>query len=157
MGAANQDQQRAAVRTALIFVQVLSPSAASCDDRGVLERAQHRSLQSADCAKVYGEKQSGAKTDRPELAKLLRRLEPGDVLMATRLDRLARSTRDLLNILHMLGERSIGFKSLADSWADTTTPWQTAGDDAGWHCRVRAGTDPRLVQASAGSAPKPVA
>ena len=50
---------------------------------------------------------------RPELAKLLKRLEAGDVLMVTRLDRLARSTRDLLNILHMLGERSIGFKSLA--------------------------------------------
>jgi hypothetical protein len=48
MGAANQDQQRAAVRTALIFVRVFSPSAASCDDRGVLERVQHRSLQSAD-------------------------------------------------------------------------------------------------------------
>ena len=40
----------------------------------------------------------------------------------TRLDRLARSTRDLLNILYTLGERSIGFKSLADAWADTTTP-----------------------------------
>ena len=48
MGAANQDQQRAAVRTALIFGQMLSPSAASCADRGVLERAQHRSLQSSD-------------------------------------------------------------------------------------------------------------
>jgi Resolvase, N terminal domain len=40
--------------------------------------------------------------------------------MVTRLDRLARSTRDLLNILHTLGERGIGFKSLADAWADTT-------------------------------------
>jgi hypothetical protein len=48
MGAANQDQQRSAVGTALIFVQVLNPSAASCDDCGVPERAQHRSLQSAD-------------------------------------------------------------------------------------------------------------
>ena len=84
--------------------------------------AQDAALHAAGCAKVYGEKQSGAKTDRPELAKLLRRLEPGDVLMATRLDRLARSTRDLLNILHTLGDRSIGFKSLADAWADTTTP-----------------------------------
>jgi DNA invertase Pin-like site-specific DNA recombinase len=84
--------------------------------------AQDAALHAAGCAKVYGEKQSGAKTDRPELAKLLRRLEPGDVLMVTRLDRLARSTRDLLNILHTLGERSIGFKSLADAWADTTTP-----------------------------------
>jgi DNA invertase Pin-like site-specific DNA recombinase len=84
--------------------------------------AQDAALQAAGCAKVYGEKQSGAKTDRPELAKLLRRLEADDVLMVTRLDRLARSTRDLLNILHTLGERSIGFKSLADAWADTTTP-----------------------------------
>jgi DNA invertase Pin-like site-specific DNA recombinase len=84
--------------------------------------AQDAALHAAGCAKVYGEKQSGAKTDRPELAKLLRRLEPGDVLVVTRLDRLARSTRDLLNILHTLGERSIGFKSLADTWADTTTP-----------------------------------
>lgn len=42
--------------------------------------------------------------------------------MVTRLDRLARSTRDLLNILHTLGQRGIGFKSLADARADTTTP-----------------------------------
>ena len=84
--------------------------------------SQDAQLHAAGCAKVYSEKVSGAKTDRPELAKLLRRLEPGDVLVVTRLDRLARSTRDLLNILHTLGERSVGFKSLADTWADTTTP-----------------------------------
>ena len=52
---------------------------------------------------------------------MLSRLEPGDVLMVTRLDRLARSTRDLLNILHRLGEKNVGFKSLADTLADTTT------------------------------------
>jgi DNA invertase Pin-like site-specific DNA recombinase len=84
--------------------------------------AQDAALHTAGCAKVYGEKISGARSDRPELAKLLKRLEPGDVLIVTRLDRLARSTRDLLNILHQLGERSVGFKSLADAWADTTTP-----------------------------------
>ena len=84
--------------------------------------SQDAQLHAAGCAKVYAEKVSGARSDRPELAKLLRRLDSGDVLMVTRLDRLARSTRDLLNILHMLGERSIGFKSLADAWADTTTP-----------------------------------
>ena len=84
-------------------------------------RPQDAQLHAAGCAKVYAEKVSGARSDRPELAKLLRRLEAGDVLMVTRLDRLARFTRDLLNILHMLGERSIGFKSLADAWADTTT------------------------------------
>jgi DNA invertase Pin-like site-specific DNA recombinase len=61
-------------------------------------------------------------TDRAELAKMLRRLEPGDVMLVTRLDRLARSTRDLLNTLHALAERSIGVRSLKDTWADTTTP-----------------------------------
>jgi DNA invertase Pin-like site-specific DNA recombinase len=71
---------------------------------------------------VYAEKVSGAKTDRSELAKLLRRLEAGDVLMVTRLDRLARSTRDLLNILDVVGKAGAGFKSLSDAWADTTTP-----------------------------------
>ena len=83
--------------------------------------AQVAQLRAAGCAKVYSETASGAKRERPELAKVLRRLEPGDVLMVTRLDRLARSTRDLLNVLHALGERSVGFKSLADAWADTTT------------------------------------
>jgi Resolvase, N terminal domain len=52
----------------------------------------------AGCAKVFKEKVSGAKTDRAELAKVIGRLEPDDVLVVTRLDRLARSTRDLLNV-----------------------------------------------------------
>ena len=61
--------------------------------------------------------------DRPgELAKVIRRLEAGDVLMVSRLDRLARSTRDLLNVVQAIGERGAGFKSLKDRWADTTTP-----------------------------------
>ena len=58
----------------------------------------------AGCAKVYQEKVSGARTDRAELAKVMKRLERGDLLIVTRLDRLARSTRDLLNILHALAE-----------------------------------------------------
>jgi DNA invertase Pin-like site-specific DNA recombinase len=85
--------------------------------------AQEALLRAEGCAKVFSEKISGKATDgRPELAKLLRRLGEGDVLMVTRLDRLARSTRDLLNILHDLGQRGIGFKSLKDPWCDTTTP-----------------------------------
>src|SRR5262249_37495966 len=60
--------------------------------------------------------------DRPELAKAIRRLEAGDVLIVTRLDRLARSTRDLLNVIAEISNRSAGFKSLKDAWADTTTP-----------------------------------
>ena len=81
-----------------------------------------RTLRGAGAAKVYGERVSGAVSDRPELAKLLKRLEPGDVLVVTRLDRLARSTRDLLNILDTVAKAGAGFKSLADAWADTTTP-----------------------------------
>jgi DNA invertase Pin-like site-specific DNA recombinase len=76
----------------------------------------------AGCAKVFKEKVSGAKTDRAELAKLLRRIEAGDVLIITRLDRLARSTRDLLNVIAAISDRGAGFKSLKDTWADTTSP-----------------------------------
>src|SRR5215470_9991456 len=83
--------------------------------------AQDAELMAAGCAKVFKEKVSGAKIDRPELAKVIRRLEPGDVLVVTRLDRLARSTRDLLNVLATVGEREAGFRSLKDAWADTTT------------------------------------
>jgi DNA invertase Pin-like site-specific DNA recombinase len=83
---------------------------------------QEAELMAAGCAKVFKEKVSGAKTDRAELAKALRRLEPGDVLIVTRLDRLARSTRDLLNIVAAITERKAGFRSLKDTWADTTTP-----------------------------------
>src|SRR4029434_4237382 len=84
--------------------------------------SQEAELLTAGCAKVFKEKVSGAKTDRAELAKVIRRLESGDVLMVTRLDRLARSTRDLLNILATVGEREARVRSLKDAWADTTTP-----------------------------------
>jgi DNA invertase Pin-like site-specific DNA recombinase len=84
--------------------------------------AQEAELLAAGCAKVFKEKVSGAKTDRAELAKAISKLEPGDVLVVTRLDRLARSTLDLLNILAAIAERKGGFRSLKDAWADTTTP-----------------------------------
>jgi DNA invertase Pin-like site-specific DNA recombinase len=84
--------------------------------------AQDAELRAAGAAKVFKEKISGAKTDRPELAKAISRLEPGDVLVVTRLDRLARSTRDLLNVLDEISKRGAGFRSLKDVWADTTTP-----------------------------------
>jgi DNA invertase Pin-like site-specific DNA recombinase len=84
--------------------------------------SQEAELLAAGCAKVFKEKVSGAKTDRVELAKVIERLETGDVLVVTRLDRLARSTRDLLNVLATISERKAGFRSLKDTWADTTTP-----------------------------------
>src|SRR5262245_65018868 len=73
--------------------------------------SQEHELLAAGCATVFKEKVSGAKTDRAELAKVIRRLEPGDALVVTRLDRLARSTRDLLNVLAMVSERKAGFRS----------------------------------------------
>jgi DNA invertase Pin-like site-specific DNA recombinase len=79
-------------------------------------------LRAAGCAKVYSEKASGARGDRAELRKVIDRLEPGDVLVVTRLDRLARSTRDLLNVLESVKQAGAGFRSLKDTWADTTTP-----------------------------------
>jgi DNA invertase Pin-like site-specific DNA recombinase len=84
--------------------------------------AQDAALHAAGCAKVFAEKASGAKTDRVELRKVVSRLSEGDVLMVTRLDRLARSTRDLLNTLDEISKRGAGFKSISDAWADTTTP-----------------------------------
>src|SRR5512133_2947328 len=84
--------------------------------------SQDAELHAARCVKVYAEKISGARSDRPELAKVLKRLETGDVLVVTRLDRLVRSTRDLLNILDAIAKAGAGFKSLKDTWADTTSP-----------------------------------
>jgi DNA invertase Pin-like site-specific DNA recombinase len=83
---------------------------------------QETELIAAGCAKVYREKVSGARSHRVELSKLIRRLEPGDILVVTRLDRLARSTRDLLNIIDVIDKRGAGFRSLKNTWADTTTP-----------------------------------
>jgi DNA invertase Pin-like site-specific DNA recombinase len=83
--------------------------------------AQVRQLAKAGCSKVFREVVSGVKTDRVQLRKALDRLEAGDVLMVTRLDRLARSTRDLLNTLAAITGKKAGFRSLGDAWADTTT------------------------------------
>jgi DNA invertase Pin-like site-specific DNA recombinase len=84
--------------------------------------AQVAALKAAGAEKAFSEKQSGVKTDRAALAKALAALSAGDVLVVTRLDRLARSTRDLLNVLATVSERGAGFRSLGDPWADTTTP-----------------------------------
>jgi DNA invertase Pin-like site-specific DNA recombinase len=84
--------------------------------------AQQAALTAAGAERIFAEKVSGAVTDRKALAKALAACGPGDVLLVTRLDRLARSTRDLLNVLDAVGKAGAGFRSLADAWADTTTP-----------------------------------
>jgi DNA invertase Pin-like site-specific DNA recombinase len=84
--------------------------------------AQVKALRAAGAEKVFKETASGAKTDRAQLGRALAALGKGDVLLVTRLDRLARSTRDLLNTLDTIGKAGADFCSLADAWADTTTP-----------------------------------
>ena len=83
---------------------------------------QREALTQAGAGRVFAEKISGARSDRAQLQRALTALEPGDVLLVTKLDRLARSTRDLLNTLATIAEKGAGFKSLGDPWADTTTP-----------------------------------
>jgi len=78
-------------------------------------------LRAAGAERVYSEKESGTKTDRQQLARAIASLAAGDTLVVCKLDRLARSMRDLLNTLAELGEAGATFKSFGDSWADTTT------------------------------------
>lgn len=84
--------------------------------------AQAAQLKASGAEKIFHEVASGAKTGRAQLSRAVDQLAAGDVLMVTRLDRLARSTRDLLNILGTVADRGAGFRSLGDAWADTTTP-----------------------------------
>src|ERR1039458_8668341 len=105
--------------------------------------AQLAELKAAKCEKIFQEKVSGARSDRKQLTRLMTVLAKGDVLVVTRLDRLARSTRDLLNLLGTIAEKGAGFKSLRDTWADTTTAARPSHvDRIGRSCRVRTGTYP---------------
>ncbi len=83
--------------------------------------AQVAALKSAGCERIYREKASGGRWDRPELHRLLDQLRKGDVLVVWKLDRLSRSLRDVLIIMERLGEAKAGFRSLTEA-IDTTTP-----------------------------------
>jgi DNA invertase Pin-like site-specific DNA recombinase len=83
---------------------------------------QIEALRTAGCERVYSEKKTGATGDRAALQRMLKEAQPGDVIVVTRLDRLARSTRNLLNILDQLSKDEIGFQSLRETAIDTTTP-----------------------------------
>lgn len=90
----------------------------SSDDQNL--NLQHDALTKAGCNRIFSEKMSGAKDDRPELAAAISFLRPGDTLVVWRLDRLGRSLKNLLTIIEDLNDRGIGFKSLTES-IDTTS------------------------------------
>jgi DNA invertase Pin-like site-specific DNA recombinase len=84
--------------------------------------AQASALKSAGCEKIFREKASGGRWDRPELIRLLDQLRTGDVLIVSRLDRLSRSLRDLLMIMERIKEAEAGFRSLTEAIDTTTAP-----------------------------------
>ena len=104
--------------------------------------AQLAELKAAKCAEIFREKISGARSDRKHLARLMSGLAKGDVLIVTRLDRLARSTRDLLNLLGTIAEKGAGFKSLRGLGRYHDGAWPIDADRFGWSRRVRARTNP---------------
>jgi DNA invertase Pin-like site-specific DNA recombinase len=82
---------------------------------------QIETLKSAGCSTVYREKISGARADRPQLTKLMASLKAGDIVVVTKLDRLGRSTRELLDLIHTIGEAGAAFRSLGDPLWDTSS------------------------------------
>lgn len=92
----------------------------STDDQDLT--SQRTELQGAGCTRIFAEKRSGANAARPELERMLDHLRAGDTVTVTRLDRLARNTSDLLNIATQLDAKGAGLRSLAEPWADTTSP-----------------------------------
>ena len=83
---------------------------------------QRTRLTEAGCGKLFEEKISGAARQRPALGQLLQELRADDILVVARLDRLARSTAELLRIAEVIAEKKAGLQSLEETWADTTTP-----------------------------------
>jgi DNA invertase Pin-like site-specific DNA recombinase len=87
-----------------------------------MSRIQVSALKSAGCEKIFREKASGGRWDRPELQRLLDQLRKGDVLVVWRLDRLSRSLRDVLTIMERIWEAEAGFRSLTEAIDTTTAP-----------------------------------
>ena len=83
---------------------------------------QIQQLKLAGCKKIYEEKITGTKIDRPELEKLLDQLREGDVVVVAELTRLSRSTKDLFKIVEIIESKKANITSLKESWIDTTTP-----------------------------------
>jgi DNA invertase Pin-like site-specific DNA recombinase len=93
---------------------------ASTDDQNLTQ--QRAALNAAGCKRIFAERVTGTHSRRPELVRMLDHLRAGDVVTVVRLDRLARNTRDLLDIAERLKAQGAGLRSLAEPWADTTSP-----------------------------------
>jgi DNA invertase Pin-like site-specific DNA recombinase len=83
---------------------------------------QIEALKAAGAETIYREKVSGVRADRPQMAKLMASLQPGDVVAVTKLDRLGRSTRELLDLIDRISKAGASFRSLGDPLWDTSSP-----------------------------------
>ena len=116
---------------------------------------QIEALKASGATTIYREKVSGVRAVRPQLAKLMAALKLGDVVMVTKLDRLGRSTRELLDLIEGIGKAGASFRSLGDPlWDYVIVPRPAARDGTRRHCRIRArpdqGTDHRRPRACQG-------
>ena len=102
-----------------LFAMLIGYARVSTDDQDTA--TQVAALQAAGCERIYREKASGGRWDRPQFLRLLHQLRAGDVVVVWKLDRLSRSLRDLLTIMEQLGETGAGFRSLTEA-INTTTP-----------------------------------
>jgi DNA invertase Pin-like site-specific DNA recombinase len=82
---------------------------------------QEQQLKDAGCTRIFFEKVTGTKRDRPELNQMLDHLREGDTVIITDLTRLSRSTKDLIEIAELIASKGANLKSLKESWLDTTT------------------------------------
>ena len=101
------------------YGMIIGYARVSTDDQNL--DAQTDALTAAGADKLFADKISGSKRERPELNKMLEQLRDGDVVTVTKYDRLARSLKDLLEIVETVRARGAGFRSLAED-IDTTTP-----------------------------------
>ena len=82
---------------------------------------QLEALRAAGATTIYREKISGARADRPQLAKLMASLQPGDIVLVTKLDRFGRSARELLELIERISRAGAAFRSLGDPLWDTSS------------------------------------
>jgi DNA invertase Pin-like site-specific DNA recombinase len=93
---------------------------ARVSSKGQDHEGQVEQLQAAGCERIVAEKASGkSREGRPQFERMMQRLQPGDTVVVTKLDRLARSSKDLHNIMHELAEKCCGFVSLGETWCNT--------------------------------------